>query len=399
MTAPVDGHVAPPTDVTSSPAPEAPSEKRQATPVKEQPARAKPEAAPPSQPKPSSRAGNGGGGDRMRVVIADYDFGDVEVERRVIEGAGFELVAAQCKSEDEVIETARDADAIITQYARVGERAIDAFTRCRVIARYGTGVDIVDVDAATRHGIQVTNAPNEWCSDEVADHAVALWLAAARKIPQYAEATRRGEWQWQTGRPIHRLRGRVFGLLSFGNIARSIAERVRPFGVEIWTHDPFVDKAEVEKQDVRVVSFDELVRGSDYLIIQAPLTPKTHGLFDENVLRRMKRSAILVNTARGPIVVDAALRRALEEHWIAGAALDDIEEEPAKRRDWEAENPLFAQDDAIITPHSAYYSEESIRTVREIASNEVVRVLTGQRPSSPVNFVDRPPPPVQLHGP
>src|SRR5262249_52047942 len=151
--------------------------------------------------------------------------------------------------------------------------------------------------AATRRGIQVTNAPNEWCSDEVADHAVALWLAAARKIPQYAAATRRGEWRWQTGRPIHRLRGRVLGILSFGAIARSIADRARPFGVEVWTHDPFVDPGDVEERGVLPVTFDELVRGSDYLVIQAPLTSQTRGLFDEDVLRRMKRSAILVNTA------------------------------------------------------------------------------------------------------
>jgi phosphoglycerate dehydrogenase-like enzyme len=350
------------------------------------------ERAPESRRGGGRNGGNGGNGRRKRVVIADYDFGDAEVERRIIEGAGFELVPAQCKTEDEVIDIARDADGVITQYARVGKRAIDAFTRCKVIARYGTGVDIVDVDAATKHGIQVTNAPNDWCADEVADHAVALWLASARKISQYAEATRRGEWRWQTGRPIHRLRGRVLGILSYGAIARSIAARAKPFGVEIWTHDPFVDPGEVAKTGARAVTFDELVEGSDYLVIQAPLTPKTKGLFDEGVLRRMKRDAILVNTARGPIVSDRALQRALEEHWIAGAALDDIEEEPAKRRDWEAENPLFQQDDALITPHAAYYSEESIRIVREIASREVVRVLSGQRPTSPVNDVGGPRP-------
>jgi D-3-phosphoglycerate dehydrogenase len=184
----------------------------------------------------------------------------------------------------------------------------------------------------------------------------------------------------------------VLGLLSFGSIARAIAERARPFGVEIWTHDPYVDGEEVRRRGVRPVSFDELVEGSDYLVIQAPLTQKTRGMFDEGVLRRMKRDAILINTARGPIVPDRALRRALEEGWIAGAAVDDIEEEPAKRRDWEAGNPLFELDQAVITPHAAYYSEESIHTVREIAASEVVRVLTGQRPLSPVNFVEPPAP-------
>jgi D-3-phosphoglycerate dehydrogenase len=321
------------------------------------------------------------------VLIADYDFGNVDIEREIIEGAGFALVPAQCKSEDEVIAYGRDADGIVTQYARVGRRAIESFSRCRVIARYGTGVDTVDVDAATRRGIQVTNAPNEWCADEVADHAVTLWLAAARKICRYDRETRKGVWQWQTGAPIGRLRGRVFGLLSFGSIARSIADKVKAFGVEIWAHDPFLPGDQIRARGVRPVSFDELVEGSDYLIIQSPLTDATRGLFDEDLLRRMKRDAILVNTARGPIIPDHALYRALAEGWIAGAALDDLEEEPAKRRDWSPDNPLFRLDNVIITPHAAYYSEESIFTVRRIASEEVVRVLSGQRPTSPVNDV------------
>jgi D-3-phosphoglycerate dehydrogenase len=258
---------------------------------------------------------------------------------------------------------------VLCQYAPVGARAIESFEHCRVIARYGTGVDIVDVDAATKSGIQVTNAPNDWCADEVADHAVTLWLAAAREIVKYDAATRRGEWQWQTGKPIKRLRGSVLGLLSFGAIARAIADRARPFGVDVWAHDPFVDADEVRALGVRPVSFDDLVTGSDYLLIQAPLTDTTRGLFNEDVLRRMKRSAILVNTARGPIVPDRALYRALKEGWIAGAALDDIEEEPAKIRDWQPESPLFGLDNVIVTPHAAYYSEESIRLVRTIAAN------------------------------
>jgi D-3-phosphoglycerate dehydrogenase / 2-oxoglutarate reductase len=321
------------------------------------------------------------------ILIADYDFGDVSIERAIVEGAGFALVAAQCKSEDEVIAHGRDADGVLTQYAPVGARAIDAFTRCRVIARYGTGVDIVDVDAATRRGIQVTNAPNDWCADGVADHAVALWLAAARKICQYDRAVRRGQWRWQTGQPVWRIRGRIFGLMSFGAIARSIAERVRPFGVDIWAHDPFVDPAEIQRRNVQSVSFDQLIETADYLVIQAPLTPQTRHLFNRQTLRRMKPTAILINTARGPIVEDAALRQALAEGWIAGAALDDIEEEPAKQRHWHPANPLLQLHNVIVTPHAAYYSQESIRAVRRIAAEEAVRVLSGLPARSPVNTV------------
>ena len=157
------------------------------------------------------------------VVITDYDYDDVDIERAIIEEAGLRLVTAQCKSEDDVIAAARDAEAIIAQYATVGAKAISALTRCKVIARYGTGTDIVDVDAASRHGILVTNVPNDWCENEVADHAMALLLAAARKICRYDQATRAGVWRWQTGEPIYRISGRTLGLLSFGAIAQAIA--------------------------------------------------------------------------------------------------------------------------------------------------------------------------------
>ena len=321
------------------------------------------------------------------ILIADYDFGDVNIEQAIIESAGFELLAAQCKNEDEVIEHGRDADGVLAQYAPIGARAINAFTRCRVIARYGTGVDIVDIDAATRRGIQVTNAPNEWCAEEVADHAVALWLAATRKICQYDRAVRRGEWRWQTGHPIWRIRGRIFGLISFGSIARSIAARVRPFGVDVWAYDPFLDSTEMHRWDVRAVSFDKLVEAADFFVIQAPLTPETRHLFNRETLRRMKPTAILINTARGPIVEDTAIYQALTEGWIAGAAFDDLEEEPAKQRDWSPADPLFQLHNVIITPHAAYYSEESIGTVRRIAAEEAVRVLSGLPALSPVNTI------------
>jgi D-3-phosphoglycerate dehydrogenase len=321
------------------------------------------------------------------ILIADQDFGNVNIERAIVEGAGFGLIDAQCKSEDEVIEKGRDADGILTQYARVGARAIEACKRLRVIARYGTGVDIVDVDAATRGGVQVTNAPNDWCAEEVADHAIALWIAAARKITEYDRATRQGEWRWQTGQPIWRLRGRVFGILSFGSIARLIADRARAFGVEIWAHDPYLEPAELERENVRPVSLEALLGGSDYLVIQSPLTPSTHHLFNRESLKQMKETAILINTARGPIVDDVALYKALSEGWIAAAALDDIEEEPAKQRDWRPVNPLFRLPNVIITPHAAYYSEQSISSVRRIAAEEAVRVLSGLQPRSPVNQI------------
>lgn len=320
-------------------------------------------------------------------MIADSDFGDVDIEREIIEGAGFTLDAQHCKTEDEVIAHGRDAAGILTQYAHIGAAVMDNLPELRVISRYGTGVDIVDVDHATSRGIQVTNAPNDWCADEVADHAIALWLTAARKINDYDAATRQGEWQWQTGAPIWRLRGRVFGLLGFGWIARLIAERAKPFGVQVWAHDPFVEERRMRAEGVRPVSLDELIVGSDYLTIQAPLTQDTRHLFNDTTLSRMKPTAILINTGRGPIIEDAALQRALNAGTIAAAALDDLEEEPAKRKDWRPSNTLLHDPNVIVTPHAAYYSEESIQTVRRIAAEEAVRVLTGRPPQSPVNDI------------
>lgn len=319
------------------------------------------------------------------VVIADYDNSDVEIERPIIEGAGLRLIAAQCTTEDEVIDAARDADAIIVQYAPVGAKVIAALTHCRVIARSGTGVDVVDADAATRHGILVTNVPDEWCENEVADHALALLLAVARKICIYDRATRRGTWQRRTGHRIHRLRGSTAGLLSFGSIAQAIAVRASGFGLRVIAYDPYRPADDIAAKGATPVSFDELIEQADYLVIQAPLTNQTHHLIGEEELRRMKPSSFVINAARGPIVSDEALYRALSEGWIAGAGLDDLEEEPAARRNWRPVNPLFTLPNVVITPHAASYSEEAIRASREFAAREVARVLTGQQPISPVN--------------
>jgi D-3-phosphoglycerate dehydrogenase / 2-oxoglutarate reductase len=219
------------------------------------------------------------------------------------------------------------------------------------------------------------------------DHATALLLALIRKVDVYNRQARAGVWHWNSWRPIHRIRGSILGLLSFGSIAHRVAERMAAFGAKIHAHDPFQSDDEIRARGAVPVSFDELLEASDYLVIQAPLTEQTTGLFGERELRRMKPTALLVNTARGPIVEDRALYRALTEGKIAGAGLDDLEEEPAKRRNWKPDNPLLELDNVLVSPHAAYYSEESIALVREIAAGESVRVLRGEAPRYPVNRV------------
>lgn len=323
--------------------------------------------------------------DRPRVVITDYDFGDVDVEKAILEAAGAEVIALQAKTEDDLAALAPDCAAMINQYARVGSDTIARMRKCEVIARYGVGVDIVDVEAATRKGIQVTNVLN-YCTEEVADHAITLWLTLARKIADYDRATHQGIWKWQSGAPVYRLRGRTMGVVSFGKIGQAIAARARAFGVNVLAYDPFLPAEVAAQHGARLVTKEELLAQSDYILMQAPMTADTRHFLSDAEFAAMKPGAILVNTGRGPTVDNAALYRALTDGHLASAGLDDPEEEPAKRAQWDpADNALFTLPNVLVTPHAAYYSEESIRAARETAATEVARVLTGQSPNYPVN--------------
>lgn len=320
------------------------------------------------------------------IVIADYDYGDVDLEREIVEGAGFRLLALQCKSEDELVAQGADAVAVINQYATVGRRAIAGLPRLRHVARYGVGLDIVDVDAATQAGVLVTNVPADYCVDEVADHALAMVLYWARRLSAYGDAVRAGDWHWRAAAPLHRLRGSRLGIVGLGHIGRAIAARALAFGLELVAYDPYVEEEAASHLSARLVELEELLATSDYVVVQAPLTEETRGLIDADALARMKPGAVLVNTARGPMVDADALYEALRSGRLAGAALDDLPEEPAKRSSWSPDHPLLTLPNCLVTPHVAYYSEESIRYCRTFAAKEVVRVLRGEQPLSPVNL-------------
>jgi len=315
----------------------------------------------------------------FKVVITDYIYGEPTEEVEILKTINAEVSLFQCKTEDDVIEIAKDADAILNTYAPVSRRVIERLERCRVIARYGIGYDTIDVEAASEKRIVVVNVPT-YCIDEVADHTLALILSALRKITLYDRAIRKGSWDWRDGRPIHRLKEMTLGLIAVGKIGRALAERVKPIGMKIIAFDPYVPEEKMREIGIEPVSLDKLLKESDVISIHTPLTKETRHMIRYEKFKLMKRDAVLVNTSRGGVVKTDDLVRALEEGLIAFAALDVLEDEPPP-----ADHLLLKFENVVLTPHAAFYSEGSLKEVKRTAAEEIVRVLTGRKPLSCVN--------------
>jgi len=313
---------------------------------------------------------------RPKVVITDCDHLSVEIERKVLNQIKPEFVLAYCNTEDEVIEAAQDADGIINQYAPITRRVIESLKRCKVIARYGVGVDNINVEAATEYGIIVANVP-DYCVDEVSTHTMALILACARGITLLNGKIREKIWDFTLAKPLFRTKGKTLGLFGLGKIARAVAQKASGFGFKIIAYDPYVSRID---GGIELVEFSKLLSDSDFVSIHSPLTDETRHSFGENELKAMKKTAFLINTARGPIVDEKALYQALKKRWIAGAALDVMEKEPP---DWE--NPLPKLDNLIITPHISFYSEESYVELKTKTTKAVLAVLKGGLPRAMVN--------------
>jgi D-3-phosphoglycerate dehydrogenase len=318
---------------------------------------------------------------KLKVVITDSDYPPATIEEEELQAVNAQVVRGQCKTPEEVLDLACDADAIIVEYAPISEEVIAGLERCRVISRYGIGVDNIAVEAAADASIVVTNVP-DYCLDEVADHTMALLLALNRKIVQLANSTKQGKWDvWTEAAPVYGLRDSSLGLVGFGQTARGVAIRARSFGMQIVAYDPWVDEETFRVYNASSASLEELLSLSDFVSLHVPLTDETFRLIGERELKLMKPSANLVNTARGNVVDENALFRALGDEWIAGAAIDVLAEEPPSF-DYE----LLSLDNIIVTPHAAFYSENSIQRLRRHATREVVRVLQGLEPTTPVDW-------------
>jgi D-3-phosphoglycerate dehydrogenase len=313
-----------------------------------------------------------------KVVVTDYVWDSLDVEQAIFAGRA-KLVAMQTTKPDEFLRQAADCDALLNTYAGpITAEVIAQMPKCLIIARYGIGVDTIDLEAATAAGIVVTNNPT-YCIDEVAEATMALLLACARKVVYFDRLVREGRWEIKSGKPMFRVAGSTIGLVGFGNIARRVALRAAAFGMRILYFDPFVRQGQVDAPGTGV-DFDELLRESDFVSLHAPLNSQTRRMIDDAAFSKMKATAYLINCSRGPVVDTEALVRALNGNVIAGCALDTTDPEPLPDP-----HPLRGRANVIINPHAAWYSEQSMSGLQSGAPGEVRRVLCGEWPCNVVN--------------
>jgi D-3-phosphoglycerate dehydrogenase len=312
----------------------------------------------------------------FRVLITDRAWPDCSIERDVLKSVGAEVVEAPRTDEQTLISLARDADAIGTNWAPVTANVIRAATRCKTVARFGIGLDNISVPTATGLGIPVTNVP-DYCVSEVSDHALALLLAAARNVAFFHTRTKAGEYQLSAGPPMRRLSGMTLGLIGFGHIARALFPKARALGMTVIANTRRLDDC---RTGCTMVPLDELLVRSDFVSLHAPLTDSTRHMISGPQLARMKPTAWLINTSRGGLIDNAALKEALAAGRIGGAALDVFEPEPPDLSD-----ALYKNERVIVTPHAAFVSAESLHELRLRASRQIADALEGKRPANVVN--------------
>ncbi len=313
------------------------------------------------------------------VAVADTIFPNLDPVKQELLRIDAELKFAVQPTPEAILAVAREADGLFVTYGQITADIIGELENCKVIGRFGIGTDNIDIPAATKRGIVVTYAP-VYCLEEVSDHTMAMLMALARKIPFASNLVRAGRWEMPAVVPIHRLRGQTLGLVGFGNIPQSVAPKAQAFGISVIASDPFVSPEIAAKLNVELVSFDALLERSDYVSLHAPLTPKTEKLLGADAFKKMKPSAFLINTARGPLVDVDALAKGLDAGEIAGAALDVLPVEPPPE-----DLALLGRDNVIITPHTAFYSEEALLNLQTTVAKDVVAVLGGKTPAFPVN--------------
>lgn len=312
------------------------------------------------------------------VCVSDERHASYEIERKMLESAGAELRLCHCETEEDLISQCADADAILLDLAPMTATAVAGLKRCKVISRYGVGFENVDLDAATAHGIQVTNVP-DYCMEDVSDHALALMLSCLRHIPMRDRRIREGAWNLQG--TSFRLKGKTLGVIGAGRIARALIQKVSGFGLsEVLAYDPYVSTEDLAALGVRKAELDEVLSQSDIISLHLHANKETEGIINARTLGKMKPTAILINVSRGPLVNDADLLDALERGTILSAGLDTHNHEPLG-----ADSPFCRLSNVVLTDHTAYSTMEGVEELKTKAAQNVIDVLAGKAPRYPVN--------------
>jgi D-3-phosphoglycerate dehydrogenase / 2-oxoglutarate reductase len=313
----------------------------------------------------------------LKVLITDFNYPDVELERGILEGAGLELLEAHCRTEEDVIGAGQEVSALLTQYAPITARVLAELPELRMVGRYGVGYDIVDVEAARERGVWVANVP-DYSTEEVAVHALSMVLALLRHLPLYTRDVKEGRWHPASTGPLFRLKNLTLGVVGLGRIGGTLARRAEPWFGRTLGCDPYLEE-DAWPEGVERASLEEVFSASLVVSLHPPLTQETQGFIDRDLLGRMPEGGYLVNTARGGLVVMDDLLSALEEGPLAGAALDVLPQEPPP-----ADHPLLKKPNVILTPHAAFYSLEAQEEVRRKAALNVVSWAEEGRPLYPV---------------
>jgi D-3-phosphoglycerate dehydrogenase len=313
------------------------------------------------------------------IAVADSVFPNLDLAVEALSGVTTEEFRMSADtSAESILAVAADADALLVTYSQINAEVIAGLNNCKAIGRFGVGTDNIDIAAATEKGIQVCYAP-VYCLDEVSDHAMALLLSCARKIPYANKLASEGRWEMPAVTPIGRFRGKTLGLIGLGNIPQQIVGKAQAFGINVIASDPYCPDDVFSRLNVEKVELDDLLGRSDYVSVHAPLTPETENMFNMDAFKKMKNSAFLINTARGPLVDIDDLAKALDAGEIAGAGLDVLPEEPPA-----ANNPLLGRDDVVLTPHTGFYSEDALLDLQTTVATDVATILNGGEPKYPV---------------
>jgi D-3-phosphoglycerate dehydrogenase len=313
---------------------------------------------------------------QYQVVITECDHGSIDEEKEEFQRIGAELILAQVNKEEDLIRVCKDADGLLNQYALLTRRVLENLPKCKIVSRYGVGVDSVDLKAATDLGIIVANVP-DYCIDEVSNQTIAMILTLIRKTAFFDQKVKSNRWDFHLGIPIYRIHGKTLGLIGCGKIGLEVAKKISTFGVKVIAFDPYLQRA---GEGVELTDFDSVLKKSHFISIHCPLNESTRHLMGDQAFKKMERKPIVINTSRGPIVDEKALIEALEEGRVSGAGLDVLEKEPP-----DPQNPLLKMENVILSPHVGFYSVESISELKRRTAENISAVLLGKWPKSVVN--------------